>query len=104
MNELRGVGERPKAHFLTRTCGLLVTVVAACSTTTAKHVRGPDGRDDWVVITCKGSEGNCFERAGQECTKGYDIGDKGGVTGEYQDVASGFTVPTYTGELLVKCH
>jgi hypothetical protein len=99
----RRSGDRRTPSFLVGKCWLFLAL-GACSSTGARHVRGPDGQENWVVITCKDSQANCYERAGQECTKGYDIGDKDGRTGEIVDPTSGVSVPVYMGELLIKCH
>jgi hypothetical protein len=83
---------------------LVIALVAGCANTSATKVRGPDGKVGWVVITCKGSHAPCYERASTECPEGYDVKDKDGTSGQYLDYNSGFVVPTYTGELLIKCH
>jgi hypothetical protein len=92
------------------TCRSLLVVVslalAAC-VSHAAHIRGPDGEDNWVSITCKRSQANCIERAGEECPNGYTVADASGHEGFYAQGQGGFmpayATTTYRGELLIKC-
>ena len=73
-------------------------LVVACGANVT-HVRGPDGSDEWLVITCHGSSADCYEAAGEECPDGYQVADQhdwnaGSVTfatqqGQAQGTATG---------------
>ena len=73
--------------------GVLSLILVACASH-ASHIRGPDGEDNWVSITCKRSQANCIERAGEECPNGYTVADASGHEGFYAQGQGGF-MPAY---------
>ena len=81
---------------------------AACVIADAQPVKGPDG-DRWWAITCNRDQTVCIEKAGEVCPKGYVIGTSGGQVGMMAMTTVNGTaaittaVPTYSGNLLVKC-
>jgi hypothetical protein len=93
----------------------IVAALAACGPAVSSTlVRGPDGKDNWVAITCKDSQGACFAEAGRVCPGGYDLADSEGHVGQssssyaqadsHGSVAMSRSRTTYTGEVLVHCH
>jgi len=75
------------------------------------RVRGPDGKNNWVAITCRGLQMRCIQRAGEACPGGYHVDDE---RGHEEQESSGFasfnggyavsrSARTYHGELLVQC-
>jgi hypothetical protein len=79
-------------------------VVSACAST-AQTVRGPDGEDDWIAITCRRSQANCYEQAGESCPYGYTIADNSGGTQSFAvaNAYGGYAGHKYRGEMLIKC-
>lgn len=97
-----------------RRIALAMLVFCACrSTVQSARVRGPDGEDNWVAITCKGSQMRCVQRAGEACPRGYVVAGRlgregfeaGGFAsgGNSGGVAMARARSTYDGEMLVKC-
>jgi len=83
--------------------------VAACEASAATPVRGPDGEVGWYSITCRRDQGNCYSQAGEVCPHGYVTADASGHAGTaivahvnpYGGYA--YAVPTYRGQMLIKC-
>jgi len=87
---------------------------AACygPTSSARAIRGPDG-DWWWSIRCRKSVENCWDEASLQCPSGYVVAGQDSQTGAV--VVSGTrysssgawtnasVVPTYRGNMLVKC-
>ncbi len=97
-----------------RTSALLVLISLGCSwlpacAATATHVRGPDGESDWYNIDCKHDQGACYAEAGDVCPLGYvtaySQGHSGTVLVANIDASGGnaSAVPTYRGNMLIKC-
>jgi hypothetical protein len=54
-------------------------------------------------FTRNGSNAPSYERASAECANGLRRQERGWPEA-YVDYNCGFVAPTYTGELLIKCH
>lgn len=86
---------------------MAMSVMAGCAAS-SQHFRGPDG-SDWVSISCRRNQGNCYEEAGLTCPNGYQVQDQSGRQGavaisSYNRYGGSTTVvPTYRGEMIVKC-
>jgi hypothetical protein len=84
----------------------LAFCLALCSCgATSEQIRGPDGHL-WWSISCRRSQENCLEEAGDLCPKGYVVADSsGGITGAVAYTSGGFTSVhgRYRGSMLVRC-
>ena len=80
----------------------LVLVASSCAG--ASHELVSPGT---YAITCKRSQSNCWSEASRVCPGGYDTLDGAGHDGTYL-ATNTYTgqvtaVPTYKGEMLVRC-
>lgn len=83
----------------------LLLAVGGCEPhASARPVRGPDGTT-WYAIRCGGDPTVCYERAGDTCPGGYDVGDSSDQQGAVaRHFGSALIVrPTFRGQLLVRC-
>jgi hypothetical protein len=83
---------------------LLLLVLVACGAT-SEQIRGPDGHL-WWSISCRRSQSNCLEEAGDLCPHGYLVADaSGGNVGAVAYTSGGFTSVhmKYRGSMLVRC-
>lgn len=51
------------------TLALVSTV--ACNRVRVEEVRGPDGSDEWVRISCRHMDAKCYRAAARVCPSGY---------------------------------
>lgn len=86
---------------------IFVLILTACGAS-HRQVRGPDGKD-WFIISCKRNHTNCLEEAGDVCSTGYDVADSSGSNGTFsyasvnQYGGYAYTVPTYRGQMIIRC-
>ena len=82
---------------------LACALFAGCAAD-ATPVRGPDGQT-WLSITCRRSQTECYEKAGEECPNGYEVASNSGGSSMHAFVAGGtlYAGRRYDGEMLVKC-
>lgn len=89
------------------TFGLTLTICAllACAGSSSTRI----GRDTYSV-ECKRKRGNCYEEAARRCPHGFDVLDgsdhRGAVVVANQyspNTATATVIPTYDGELLIRC-
>ncbi|MDP9151845.1 MAG: hypothetical protein M3O36_18135 [Myxococcota bacterium] len=87
-----------------RARALLVLILPGCST--AHHVRGPNGSNDWLSVSCHHDVARCFERAGSECPNGYELANMSSKEGRafVREGTSGYEVPTFQAHMLIRCH
>ena len=112
-----------------RWIAVLALGVVSCGASVTR-VRGPDGSDDWLVITCHGSNADCYQAAGEECPDGYQVADhhawnagsvsfgtqhgmvqgtatRSGNVANYEGTYSGTsnetTVNAHKNEIIIKC-
>ncbi|MDB4941495.1 MAG: hypothetical protein JWP97_1029 [Labilithrix sp.] len=50
---------------------LALVTTAACNRVRVEEVRGPDGSDAWVRISCRHMDQKCYRAAAQVCPSGY---------------------------------
>ena len=97
---------------------LLLLALAACADdpaprqivwATTKPIVGPDGSRAWV-IECRTSIGYCYEMAGRQCPRGYEVlnhdGHEGAIASTERtsrSTAETRVTPTFRGSMLVKC-
>jgi hypothetical protein len=83
----------------------MVGAVAVASCVHVDHVRGPDGKDDWLAVSCSGTRTNCYQAAADECPHGYVIADSAGGSTTYVSATKNamFVSSTEHGDLLIKC-
>jgi hypothetical protein len=107
----------------------LLPVLALAGCEYAEPVRGPDGDANWWTIHCRHDKGRCYAMAAEKCPTGYAVADSserhgavsfsstqgtvngtantyGSTTyvhGTYQGTSNVTTVPTFRGEMLIKC-
>jgi hypothetical protein len=83
--------------------GLLVCLVAilACGSAVSHTLIAPGT----YAITCKKEQVGCYKRAAKVCPVGFDVLDSSGKQGAVvqHSKSSSVAVPTYTGEMLVRC-
>ncbi len=88
-----------------KTVLVLALFLVACGASATK-VAGPDGKGTWYAVSCRRSQSNCYEKAGEVCPNGYHVADASDHEGVYVS-AGGFTgtqvTPTYNGEMMIKC-
>jgi len=63
----------------------------------SRRIRGPDGHNNWVSITCREAQASCEARASEVCPGGYDVTDSAGHVVSRSNI-------TLDGQMLVKCH
>jgi hypothetical protein len=84
--------------------GLVALTACGGPSVTSTRIRGPDGTDNWVAITCPGSQMACYARAGEVCPAGYEQASsslaRGNVSG---GVASSSSAHAFDGEMLIRC-
>lgn len=95
-----------------RGAALALLLLCACRSApaaSAANIRGPDGKDNWIAITCEGAQVACVAEAGKLCPGGWDEMERDGRTLQESravatgDFASAHSSETYHGELLVRC-
>ena len=87
---------------------LLGLMPLSCSWVESSRIRGPDGRNDWLLISCHGSHSACLESAGDECPHGYIIASDAAwqeTSGGYanRNTSSVYTYSSRHGEMLIHC-
>jgi hypothetical protein len=69
------------------------------------RVRGPDGSDNWLAVSCTGSRTHCYQAAANECPSGYIVADSASgstVAGSVTN-GTGYVSSVEHGDLLIKC-
>ena len=88
---------------------MLLLLPAACAYSEATPDQGHDGQAGWIAVSCRKSQSNCYEMAGEVCPAGYVTADQEGHAGVAVSgivtPSSGFVGvhPTYHGDMLIKC-
>lgn len=68
-----------RPRLLTTLLGTLALVAtAACNRVRVEEVRGPDGSDAWVRISCRHMDKKCYRQAALLCPSGYYFADAAG--------------------------
>jgi hypothetical protein len=80
----------------------------ACEWADSSPIRGPDGRKDWLLVSCHGSHGGCLEEAGERCPHGYDTASdqawqSGSVSYVNRSTSTVITGNARRGEMLIHC-
>lgn len=86
---------------------LLVVAITLLACAGASHeLVGPG----MYAIDCKRSASNCYEEAGDVCPSGFDIADAQNQQGAVswttfgENYANTLVIPTYKGQMLIRCH
>lgn len=64
---------------------------------------------DTYAVTCKRNASNCYAEANRLCADGFDVIDAQGHHGAIVNASTsgttttGYAVPTYAGEMLIRC-
>ncbi len=80
---------------------LLFPALASACGANSTRVNGPDGRGTWYSITCRRSQANCTEEAGNVCPSGYQVESSDSSTPVL--VTENGAMVGYNGAILVKC-
>ncbi len=81
--------------------GIIVAACCVACGASSTRVNGPDGRGTWYSITCRRSQANCTEEAGEVCPHGYQVESSDSSTPVL--VTEHGAMMGYNGAILVKC-
>lgn len=89
---------------------ILLALLAGCAAfeyddSGYRRIRSPDAAA-WFSVTCQHGIGNCYDRAGTLCVRGYTVQATGAGDERAQVIrtqTSSFVVTHRTDELIIRC-